>query len=91
MRPVFHGDIVAAARAIFPLSVRDRSLKLDDLLLKSARADAFRIATGRLNPSWGDGSLMAAALAEDPPPEPSLEDRDYCLCLGQVLAALAAR
>ena len=39
----------------------------------------------------GDGSLMTAALAENPPPEPSLDNREYCGCLAQVFEALVAR
>ena len=91
MRPVFHGDVVAAARAIYPLASHERSRKLQDLLFKTARANAFRLSTGRAHPMWGDGSLMTAALADNPPPEPNLDNRDYCSCLAQVFEALVTR
>jgi hypothetical protein len=41
--------------------------------------------TGRNHPLFGDGSLMAAALQHRCVPEPSLEDREFRLCLALVL------
>ena len=91
MRPILHGDVVAVARAILPLASHERSRKIQDILYTTARANAFRLSTGRAHPLWGDGSLMTAALAENLPPEPSLDNREYCGCLAQVFEALVAR
>ncbi len=90
MRPVLHGDVVAAARALYPLEVGARATTLDSLLRRAAWADAFRKRTGRVHPVWGDGSLMAVALGQDPPPEPPLSDSVYCDCLAQVFEGLVA-
>lgn len=59
------------------------------MLLWTEAADAYRKRFARAHPIWGSGSLMALAAREDLPPEPRLDDPDYCRCLAQVLAALA--
>ncbi len=88
MRPVLHGDVVAAARALYPLEARTRATALESLFQRAAWADAFRKRTGRVHPVWGDGSLMAVALGHDMPPEPPLSDSAYCDCLAQVFEGL---
>lgn len=89
MRPALHGDVVAAARAIYGFPKKDRAGALRRLVRAATWAERFRRTHHRPHPYWGDGSLMAAALAEDPPPEPRLNDPDYCDCLVLVLQALA--
>lgn len=91
MRPACHGDVVAAARALRALPGPEREGGLLRLMRAADWADRFRLYHRRKHPYWGDGSLMAAALAEDPPPEPRLADAEYCQCLSMVLQALAAR
>ncbi|WP_172295807.1 hypothetical protein [Pseudoruegeria sp. HB172150] len=90
MRPVLHGDLIAAARVLYGVPVPERGAVLGRLMRAAGWADRFRRHHRRAHPVWGDGSLMAAALSEGPPPEPSLEDADYCLCLAQVLQEVAA-
>ena len=60
------------------------------LICKARWADVFRRHCGRAHPVWGDGSLMTAALASAPPPEPRLDDADYCGCLALVFEGLVA-
>ena len=91
MRPVLHGDVVAAARVLYALPEALRVRELARLMQKAAWADAFRKQSGRVHPVWGDGSLMTAALAAAPPPEPQLNDPDYCGCLAMVFEGLVAR
>ncbi len=91
MRPVMHGDLVAAARVLFGAEPQQRDRVLRALFRAAETADRHRIATGRMHPDHGDGSLMAAALSQRPPPEPTLENSAYCACLAAVLTALAAR
>ena len=91
MRPVLHGDVVAAARVLYPLSARWRGPELARLMQRAGWADAFRKSSGRAHPLWGDGSLMTAALACAPPPEPMLDDVEYCSCLAMVFEALVSR
>ncbi|MDF0600932.1 hypothetical protein P1J78_09330 [Psychromarinibacter sp. C21-152] len=89
MRPVMHGDVVAAARVLVALPAGARAGRLDRLIRAAGWADRFRRRYRRAHPYWGDGSLMAVALTEDPPPEPRLSDPEYCKCLSMVLEAVA--
>ena len=89
MRPVLHGDVAAAARALYPLQAGARPAALDAMFRRAAWADAYRARTGRVHPVWGDGGLMAVALGREVP-EPPLSDLAYCDCLAQVLESLAA-
>ena len=91
LRPIFHGDVVAAARVIYPLEPGQRRRKLSEMITMSSWANRFRKQNGRAHPVWGDGSLMTAALANDPPPEPALDNREYCSCLALVFETLVAR
>jgi len=88
MRPVLHGDVVAVARVLYAQPLCERGLVLKRLIKAAAWADGFRRATGRMHPVWGDGSLMTVALAGKPPPEPRLDDVEYCGCLAMVFDAL---
>lgn len=90
MRPVLHGDVVAAARVLYVLPEALRLAELKRLIRKARWADAFRRQSGKVHPVWGDGSLMTAALAAVPPPEPPLDDADYCGCLAMVFEGLVA-
>jgi len=83
-----HGDVVAAARALYVQPVNRRNAVMQRLLQEATWADRYRAMAGRMHPLWGDGSLMAAALNRHPAPEPGLADSDYCGCLAQVLEAL---
>jgi hypothetical protein len=88
MRPVLHGDIVAVARVLYARPAGERGLVLKRLIQAADWADGFRRATGRMHPVWGDGSLMTVALAAKPPPEPRLDDVEYCGCMAMVFEAL---
>ena len=85
-----HGDVVAVARVLYALPDVSRPGALKRLMCKAGWADAFRRRTGRAHPVWGDGSLMTAALAATPPPEPKLDDPVYCACLAMVFEGLVA-
>ena len=88
MRPIFHGDVVAAARTLYEVedSLRDRTL--DSLLIDARNGDSYRKRTGQAHPEWGDGSLMSAALLRRPRAEPPLSDTRYCQCLAAVFERL---
>jgi hypothetical protein len=91
MRPPLLGDVVAAARALRAVAGPERGVLLARLMARAAEADGHARRVGRNHPRFGDGSLMAAALAHRVVREPGLEDADYCLCLVLVLSAIAAR
>lgn len=88
MRPVMHGDVVAAARFLYALPEQNRYRALRRLMQQAEDADFYRRQTGKVHPAFGDGSLMTAALAKSPPSEPALDDRDYCGCMAMVFEAL---
>ncbi|MEX5729273.1 hypothetical protein Ga0609869_002626 [Rhodovulum iodosum] len=89
MRPVLHGDAVAAALALMPLPEAARAGAITAMLARAGAADAYRKRFGRSHPRWGDGSLMALARGRPLPPEPALDDAGYCRCLSLVFAAIA--
>lgn len=91
MRPILHGDVVAAARVLYALPDAERAPTMERLIVQARRADRYRKEMGRVHPFWGDGSLLTAALAHNPPPEPALADTVYCACLAHVFEALVTR
>jgi hypothetical protein len=91
VRPVLHGDLVAAARALLAVAPRLRPGLARRMLRSAELADRHRRLYGRPHPRFGGGSLMAAAAAWPMRPEPSLDDPDYLECLQSMLAALRAR
>jgi hypothetical protein len=91
MRPVLHGDAVAAARALFVLPAEDRDQAMALMLSRAEAADCYRRRFARAHPQWGNGSLMAAAMSQRLPPEPPLDDAEYCRCVASVFSVLADR
>jgi hypothetical protein len=57
MRPVMHDDVVAAARALLALGAVPRGAYVRAWLDRAEAADRHRLATGRVHPRWGNGSL----------------------------------
>ena len=91
MRPVLHGDLVAAARALRAVPGADRAALMRRMLAQAGWADAYRRALGRAHPEWGDGSLMAAAARFPQAREPFLSDAEWLDCLWVAVSALLAR
>lgn len=88
MRPVLHGDIMAAARVLLRLPGLERQTVMQQMLERACFADIYFKRFGRGHPEWGNGSLMAVALAQGLAPEPFLDDPDYCSCFVLVFEAL---
>lgn len=88
MRPVLHGDVVAAAMALLQLPTERREAAFEAMLQKARAADAYRKRFGRGHPKWGNGSLMAVALPKVVGPEPFLDNPDYCRCMALVFDRL---
>jgi hypothetical protein len=91
MREVLSGDVTVAARALLPCPAAARRPLMRRMIAEADLADRYRKRIGRGHRLYGNGSLMAAALARDPPPEPYLSDAEYLDCLATVIAALADR
>ena len=90
MRPVTLTDIAAAARVLLALPEAQRAAGLAALLARATAADRHRCDTGCNHPAYGNGTLLAAALAH-PCAEPrSPGSADYLACLAQVIEALVA-
>ncbi|MCR8546575.1 hypothetical protein M4578_01945 [Salipiger sp. P9] len=88
MRPVLHGDLICAACALLAVPRGQRWRFARDLVARADAADRYRRHLGRAHPDWGNGTLMAAALAHVLAPERRLDDPDYAECLILVLEAL---
>ena len=90
MRPVLHGDVVAAARALLCLPEAARSSFLQRLFRQANWADAYRKKRGQVHPFWGDGSLEVVAAGYEQRPEPYLHSPEYCKCMISVFEGLLA-
>ena len=90
MRPVLHGDVVAAARALLAMPAEKRRSAMGTMLSRASAADAYRKRFGRAHGAWGNGSLMAVAHGYELRPEPFLDDAEYCACLVMVFDTLMA-
>ncbi|PWE30658.1 hypothetical protein DDZ14_14590 [Maritimibacter sp. 55A14] len=91
MRPVLHGDVVTAARALLAAPPLLRGMLAERLVAEACWADIWRKRLRRAHPTWGDGTLEAAARRRALAREPFLNDADYCACMMLVFEALLAR
>lgn len=85
MRRALIGDLLAAARVLAGLPVPLRAEAIDRLIDQAHAAHSYMARFGRPHRYWGDGSLMARALAE--PTHPTARD----ICDFAALAVVAAR
>lgn len=89
MRPLLHGDVSCAARALYAVEPGRRAALCRRMLGAAEVADRYRTRHGRLHPRWGNGSLMAVARRHPMADEPGFDDPEYCRCFALVLEALA--
>lgn len=80
MRPVLHSDVVAAARVLLRWPQHQRRGVMREMLEQASIADLHHKRLKCGHPIWGNGSLMAVAMARDMAPEPFLDDVSYCHC-----------
>jgi len=88
MRPVLHGDISAAARALLGAPPKDRNRLCEKMIAEAELADRYVGQTGKLHPLFGNGSLMTAARNRRLADEPNFDDIQYCQCFELVLRHL---
>lgn len=85
MRPLLHGDLAGAARALKLVQPGRRQAACRSWIRKAELADLHRKETGEIHLDWGNGSLMSVAFAQPKVDEPSFDDADYCRCFIVVL------
>ncbi len=88
MRPVLHGDLSSAARALLAAPHPSRTRLCVQMIAEAELADAHVQKTGRLHPLYGNGSLMATARTRVLADEPGFDDVQYCQCFEMVLRQL---
>lgn len=88
MRPVLHGDICAAARALLAAPRASRHRLCTRMIAEAELADQHVKATGQLHPVYGNGALMTVARSRALADEPGFDDLQYCQCFALVLSAL---
>ena len=93
MQPVTLGDLAAAARVLLARPQAQRPAAMAALIARAEAADRLRRAEGRHHPLYGNGTLMAAALAHPraDPTHPGGEDFLACLALATEAALDHAR
>ena len=89
MRPVLHGDVSNAARALLYVPEMFRADLCERMILECEAADSYVSRVGRLHPLWGNGSLMSAARKRMLADEPTFDDVEYCACFEMVLRQLS--
>ena len=93
-RPVMVGDVIAATRVLMTLDYRARYDTAVQLFDEARQADESRLRGEGYHPLYGDGSLMAAALAWahrrgiELAKEPCLSNDDYRETLILMLAVV---
>lgn len=91
MQPVTLGDLDCAARVLLATPRRARARVMAALIDRAETADRHRRDHGRLHPVWGNGTLMAAALAQPRCDPAAPGDADYLRCLACALRAVRDR
>ncbi len=89
MRPVLHGDVSAAARALLAAPQADRTRLCVRMIHEAVLADGHLKRTGQLHPVFGNGSLMAVARNRALADEPGFDNLQYCQCFETVLHHLS--
>ena len=88
MRPILHGDVSDAARALLAAPDEGRERLCRRMISEADAALVHVNLTGTLHPAWGNGSLTSAARKRRLAPAPWGGDADYCQCMETVLACL---
>ena len=91
MRPVLHGDLISAARALLLVKPENRRALCAQIFDQADLAEAFVQQHGRLHRLYGNGSLMAAARKYPLGDEPTFDNIDYCRCVVTVLMTFVSR
>ncbi|GGH25998.1 hypothetical protein SAMN05444007_103146 [Cribrihabitans marinus] len=88
MRPVLHGDVASAARALLAVPRAQRDALCVRMIREAGIASRHVQRTGRIHLLFGNGSLMSAARKRVLADEPGFDDVEYCQCFETVLRAV---
>ena len=91
MRPVGWLDLDAVLRAVSDATVEEVEARVDEIVARASIADAYRRRTGRRHPSFGDGTLAAAAWPMRAAPPVVWLDRPALFHLSVAAGRLAGR
>lgn len=93
MRRVMVGDALTAAQVLRVVPEGAREAHCAAMLSRAHAADLWRKRLGRAHPTWGNGSLMAQAMAEGAARTEglSLADPAFLAALAVVIEALGVR
>lgn len=92
MRRCLLGDLVAAATAVAAQAAAQQPAFAHRLISEADAAHRYHKRFGLPHPTWGNGSLMARALAElQPPVAVSASSAAFLSALGIVAQLLATR
>lgn len=91
MRPVMHGDISSAARALLAARPDLRPALARQMIHEAECADRYVIENRRIHPQFGNGTLMAVARKRPLAVEPDFDNADYSRCFEMMLRILRRR
>tara|TARA_R110002110_G_scaffold55242_9_gene157856 strand:+ start:2396 stop:2689 length:294 start_codon:yes stop_codon:yes gene_type:complete len=89
MRPVLMSDVTAMARALMLVAPAARGALGDRIIRKAQAADRYTRRLKRVHPTWGNGTLRAAAQSERLARETTFDDPAYSGAVRDVFRALA--
>jgi hypothetical protein len=85
MRPVTTTDLIAAARVLLAFPEAKRPVAMRVLVARAQIADRHRLTTGRLHPAYGNGTLLAAALAHGQQWPDTSDEATWLECLASAI------
>ncbi len=88
IRPPMAAEILLLGRALLPLPQRSRRKRAELILAETFEAAAYFTASGKVHPSFGDGSLMARILPLRPVAEPFADNADFLQALSVAVGAM---
>jgi len=91
MRPIFVGDVLAAARAVAAVEMDERKELCKALFRQAEIADRYTRRVGKPHLDWGRGTLRESAASAPQKGGNSLDEPEFCDCLIVVLEQVRKR
>lgn len=90
MKPVLIGEVVVLARALLARPAPDRRALAQRVIHEARAAERHLRLYQKAHPSFGTGTLMAAASRRPLAPERFVDDPEFLACLELGLSVLSA-